>query len=120
MSVFLITLSGIVSYKNKEDTEKISAYECGFEPFNSGSSTFDVHFYIIGILFIIFDLEIVFLYPWAINLSILGISGFYAMLFFLFVLTLGFFFEWHKGALDWSKSIVFTPLEEKGLVYSKA
>jgi NADH-quinone oxidoreductase subunit A len=63
LSVFLITLSGIVSYKNKEDTEKISAYECGFEPFNSGSSTFDVHFYIIGILFIIFDLEIVFLYP---------------------------------------------------------
>jgi NADH-quinone oxidoreductase subunit A len=63
LSVFLITLSNLISYKNKEDTEKISAYECGFEPFTSGSSTFDVHFYVVGILFIIFDLEIVFLYP---------------------------------------------------------
>jgi NADH-quinone oxidoreductase subunit A len=74
-------------------TEKLSPYECGFEPFSAGSGAFDVHFYIVGVLFIIFDLEIVFLYPWAVNLSVLGISGFFSMLVFLLVLTLGFVFE---------------------------
>jgi len=100
ISVFLSILLLSFSYDDKitnsgikNGVEKLSPYECGFEPFSSGSGVFDVHFYIVGILFIIFDLEIVFLYPWAVNLSILGISGFFSMLIFLFILTIGFVFE---------------------------
>ena len=85
----------------KPDPEKLSAYECGFEPFNDSRMEFDVRFYLVAILFIIFDLEIAFLFPWAISLGSLGVLGFWSMMIFLFVLTIGFIYEWKKGALDW-------------------
>ena len=85
----------------KPDPEKLSAYECGFEPFNDSRMPFDVRFYLVAILFIIFDLEIAFLFPWAISLGNLGELGFWSMMLFLFILTIGFIYEWKKGALDW-------------------
>lgn len=87
--------------KQKPDTEKLSSYECGFEPFSDARVTFDVRFYLVAILFIIFDLEIAFLFPWALTLTDIGPSGFFSMMFFLFVLTIGFVYEWRKGALEW-------------------
>jgi NADH-quinone oxidoreductase subunit A len=96
LSILLLSLpSGFKSANTfvLNGSEKLSAYECGFEPFSAGSGAFDVHFYIVGVLFIIFDLEVIFLYPWAVNLSALGVSGFFSMLTFLFILTLGFIFE---------------------------
>ena len=86
---------------SKPDPEKLSAYECGFEPFNDSRMEFDVRFYLVAILFIIFDLEIAFLFPWAISLGKIGILGFISMMIFLFILTVGFVYEWKKGALDW-------------------
>ncbi len=86
---------------NNPDPEKLSAYECGFEPFNDSRMEFDVRFYLVAILFIIFDLEIAFLFPWAISLGTIGIFGFVSMMIFLFILTIGFIYEWKKGALDW-------------------
>jgi len=86
---------------NKPDPEKLSAYECGFEPFNDSRMEFDVRFYLVAILFIIFDLEIAFLFPWAISLGSIGLLGFCSMMIFLFILTIGFIYEWKKGALDW-------------------
>ena len=83
------------------DTEKLSAYECGFEPFEDSRMEFDVRFYLVAILFIIFDLEIAFLFPWAVSLGNIGILGFTSMMIFLFILTIGFIYEWKKGALDW-------------------
>ena len=83
------------------DPEKLSAYECGFEPFADSRMEFDVRFYLVAILFIIFDLEIAFLFPWAISLGNIGILGFWSMMIFLFILTIGFIYEWKKGALDW-------------------
>ena len=83
------------------DPEKLSAYECGFEPFNDSRMEFDVRFYLVAILFIIFDLEIAFLFPWAISLGKIGIFGYVSMMIFLFILTVGFIYEWKKGALDW-------------------
>ena len=83
------------------DPEKLSAYECGFEPFEDSRMEFDVRFYLVAILFIIFDLEIAFLFPWAISLGNIGILGFSSMMIFLFILTIGFIYEWKKGALDW-------------------
>ena len=83
------------------DPEKLSAYECGFEPFNDSRMEFDVRFYLVAILFIIFDLEIAFLFPWAISLGEIGLYGFCSMMLFLFILTVGFIYEWKKGALDW-------------------
>ncbi len=85
----------------KPDPEKLSAYECGFEPFNDSRMEFDVRFYLVAILFIIFDLEIAFLFPWAISLGKIGFLGFISMMIFLFILTVGFIYEWKKGALDW-------------------
>ena len=85
----------------KPDPEKLSAYECGFEPFNDSRMEFDIRFYLVAILFIIFDLEIAFLFPWAISLGNLGSLGFWSMIIFLFILTVGFIYEWKKGALDW-------------------
>ena len=82
--------------------EKISSYECGFEPFSDSRGKFDVKFYLVAILFIIFDLEIIFLFPWALALRDLEPLGFWSMMFFLFVLTIGFVYEWMKGALDWN------------------
>ena len=86
---------------NNPDPEKLSAYECGFEPFNDSRMEFDVRFYLVAILFIIFDLEIAFLFPWAISLGAIGVFGFISMMIFLFILTIGFIYEWKKGALDW-------------------
>ena len=85
----------------KPDPEKLSAYECGFEPFNDSRMEFDIRFYLVAILFIIFDLEIAFLFPWAISLGKIGFLGFLSMMFFLVILTVGFIYEWKKGALDW-------------------
>ena len=87
--------------KQKPDAEKNSAYECGFEAFDDARSKFDVRFYLVAILFIIFDLEIAFLFPWAIALGDIGVAGFWSMMIFLFVLTVGFVYEWKKGALEW-------------------
>ena len=83
------------------DPEKLSAYECGFEPFSDSRIEFDIRFYLVAILFIIFDLEIAFLFPWAISLGNIGTLGFVSMMIFLFILTVGFIYEWKKGALDW-------------------
>ena len=87
--------------RTKSDTEKNSAYECGFESFGDARRKFDVQFYLVSILFIIFDLEIAFLFPWAIVLKHIGMFGFCSMMVFLFVLTIGFIYEWRKGALNW-------------------
>ncbi len=86
---------------NNPDPEKLSAYECGFEAFDDARMKFDVRFYLVAILFIIFDLEVAFLFPWAISLGNIGVFGFWSMMFFLFILTVGFIYEWKKGALDW-------------------
>lgn len=86
---------------HKPDPEKLSAYECGFEAFGDARSKFDVRFYLVTLLFIIFDLEIAFLFPWAISLGKIGMFGFWSMMVFLGVLTVGFIYEWKKGALDW-------------------
>ena len=85
----------------KPDREKNSPYECGFEPFQDSRREFDVRFYLVAILFVIFDLEISFLFPWAITLSKIGAIGFWSMMFFLGILTIGFVYEWKKGALEW-------------------
>jgi len=98
--LFLTKILSIFFSKTK-DIEKISAYECGFDPFEDARIKFEIHFYLIAILFIIFDLEIAFLFPWAICLSVLGIIGFLNMLLFLILLGIGFIFEWRQGALDW-------------------
>ena len=90
----------IVAYQNP-DPEKLSAYECGFNAFDDARMTFDVRFYLVSILFIIFDLEVAFLFPWAISFGALGDHGFWSMMIFLGVLTLGFIYEWRKGALEW-------------------
>ena len=100
LSVGFIVLNFIFSPKNP-DPEKLSAYECGFEAFSDSRIEFDVRFYLVAILFIIFDLEIAFLFPWAISLGNIGILGFSSMMIFLFILTIGFIYEWKKGALDW-------------------
>ena len=100
LSAGFIILNFLFSPKNP-DPEKLSAYECGFEAFGDSRMEFDVRFYLVAILFIIFDLEIAFLFPWAISLGHLGALGFCSMMIFLFVLTIGFVYEWKKGALDW-------------------
>ena len=100
LSIGFIVLNFIFSPKNP-DPEKLSAYECGFEPFDDSRMEFDVRFYLVAILFIIFDLEIAFLFPWAISLGSIGVLGFTSMMIFLFILTVGFIYEWKKGALDW-------------------
>ena len=83
------------------DAEKLSPYECGFEAFDDARMKFDVKFYLVAILFIIFDLEIAFLFPWAVAFGDIGLFGFWSMMFFLAVLTIGFAYEWKKGALEW-------------------
>lgn len=96
----LLVLPFIVAYK-QPDTEKLSAYECGFNAFDDARMKFDVRFYLVAILFIIFDLEVAFLFPWAITFGNLGWYGFWSMMMFLGVLTVGFVYEWKKGALEW-------------------
>ena len=100
LSIGFIILNFLFS-PNNPDSEKLSAYECGFEPFDDSRMTFDVRFYLVAILFIIFDLEIAFLFPWAISLGNIGSLGFWSMMLFLFILSIGFVYEWKKGALDW-------------------
>ena len=85
----------------RPDSEKISPYECGFEAFDDARRRFDVRFYLVAILFIIFDLEVAFLFPWAISLGQIGLYGFWSMIVFLALLTVGFVYEWRKGALEW-------------------
>jgi NADH-quinone oxidoreductase subunit A len=99
-SVIFFFLSYAVA-SQKGDTEKLSAYECGFDPFNDARNTFDVRFYLVAILFIIFDLEISFLFPWCITIGSLPIENFWSMMIFLLILTVGFIYEWKKGALEW-------------------
>ena len=86
---------------NRPDSEKLSPYECGFEAFEDARMKFDVRYYLVAILFILFDLEIAFLFPWAIALKQIGAAGFWAMMIFLAILVVGFIYEWKKGALDW-------------------
>ena len=100
LSIGFVILNFAFSPSNP-DPEKLSAYECGFEPFNDSRMEFDIRFYLVAILFIIFDLEIAFLFPWAITLGNIGYFGFFSMMLFLFILTIGFIYEWKKGALDW-------------------
>ena len=100
LSIGFIVVNYLAAPSNP-DPEKLSAYECGFEPFDDSRMEFDVRFYLVAILFIIFDLEIAFLFPWAISLGNIGILGFSSMMIFLFILTIGFIYEWKKGALDW-------------------
>ena len=93
-----MNLSQLVSEK-KLDLEKLSAYECGFDPFGDARHTFSIKFYLVAILFIIFDLEIIFLFPWSITVN--SYQAFYSMIYFLIILTIGFIYEWKRGALDW-------------------
>jgi NADH:ubiquinone oxidoreductase subunit 3 (subunit A) len=101
LSFILLILSYLVSPKNAY-AEKLSAYECGFEPFDEARKTFDIHFYIVAILFIIFDLEVAFLFPWVVALNKIGFFGYWVMVDFLFTLILGFIYVWKRGALDWT------------------
>lgn len=94
-------LLGFLIGPRKPNAAKNAAYECGFEAFSDSRSPFDVRFYLVAILFIIFDLETAFLFPWAVSLRAIGHYGFYAMLFFLAILVVGFIFEWKRGALEW-------------------
>ena len=97
----VVVLASYVAARQNPDSEKLSAYECGFEPFDDARGRFDVRFYLVAILFIIFDLEVAFLFPWAIALQDIGTFGFWSMMIFLVVLTIGFVYEWRKGALEW-------------------
>ena len=94
-------LAGFLLAPHKPDSEKNSPYECGFEAFEDSRMRFDVRYYLVAILFIIFDLEIAFLFPWAVVLDSIGMFGFVAMMIFLSVLVIGFIYEWKKGALEW-------------------
>ncbi len=96
-----LLLSAIVIAVSHPDSAKVSTYECGFDPFDDARMRFDVRFYLVAILFIIFDLEVAFLFPWAITLKEIGAFGFWSMMVFLGVLTVGFTYEWRKGALEW-------------------
>jgi len=100
LSVIIMVLPKILA-KEVPQKDKLSGYECGFEPFDDARGRFDIRFYLVAILFIIFDLEVAFLIPWAINLKAIGQFGFWSMMIFLLVLTVGFIYEWKKGALDW-------------------
>jgi NADH-quinone oxidoreductase subunit A len=91
----------LLAAKQRPYAEKVSAYECGFEAFDDARRRFDVRYYLVAILFIIFDLEVAFLFPWAVSLSHIGMLGFWSMILFLGVLTVGFIYEWCKGALEW-------------------
>lgn len=100
LAVLMVAASYLVA-KQRPDSEKLSAYECGFEAFDDARSRFDVRFYLVAILFIIFDLEVAFLFPWAVAFGDIGVFGFCSMVVFLAVLTVGFIYEWRKGALEW-------------------
>ena len=110
IAIFLIIAVGLSSAfvlgsvllgRSEPDIEKLTAYECGFDPFDDARARFDIRFYLVAILFIIFDLEVTFLFPWAISLHTIQMTGFWAMVVFLLILTIGFVYEWRKGALEW-------------------
>jgi len=96
-----MVIASLIAARQKPDSEKLSAYECGFEAFEDARRKFDVRYYLVAILFIIFDLEVAFLFPWAVTLGEIGTFGFWSMVVFLGVLTVGFAYEWRKGALEW-------------------
>jgi NADH-quinone oxidoreductase subunit A len=100
ISIVIVLLSYLISTRHA-DVEKTSPYECGFVPFEDARTKFDVRFYLVAILFIIFDLEVSFLFPWAVVLGRVDLFGFWSMFIFLVILTVGFIYEWRKGALDW-------------------
>ena len=100
IGIVLLITPFIIAFKNPTE-EKLSAYECGFKAFDDARMKFDVRFYLVAILFIIFDLEVAFLFPWAISFGQLGWFGFCSMMIFLAILTIGFAYEWKKGALEW-------------------
>lgn len=97
----LMVIASLLVGAHKPDVEKLSAYECGFDAFSDAHHKFDVRYYLVAILFIIFDLEIAFLFPWAVTLGKIGMFGFWSMVSFLGILTIGFIYEWKKGALEW-------------------
>jgi NADH-quinone oxidoreductase subunit A len=100
LGAFLLVVPWLVAPR-APDAEKLSAYECGFNAFDDARMKFDVRFYLVSILFIIFDLEVAFLFPFAVSLGKIGVFGFWSMMVFLAVLTVGFVYEWKKGALEW-------------------
>ena len=100
LAFVMVVIPFIVALR-RPDAEKTSAYECGFEAFSDARGKFDVRFYLVAILFIIFDLEIAFLFPWAVSLKEIGVFGFWSMMVFLGLLTVGFIYEWKKGGLEW-------------------
>lgn len=100
LATVMVALPMLVAPR-RPDSEKLSAYECGFEAFGDARGKFDVRFYLVAILFIIFDLEVAFLFPWAVSLGTIGVFGFWSMMVFLVILTIGFIYEWKKGALEW-------------------
>jgi len=101
LAIVIFGLSFFISTK-KPYTEKLAPYECGFDPYEDARNIFDVRFYLVALLFIVFDLEITYIFPWVLVLNSLTIQGFIAMFVFLFILTIGFLYEWIKGALDWT------------------
>jgi NADH-quinone oxidoreductase subunit A len=100
LGVLLLSLGALLA-PNRPNPEKLSPYECGFEAFEDARMKFDVRYYLVAILFILFDLEIAFLFPWAVVLQDIGFEGFVAMMIFLLILVVGFVYEWKKGALEW-------------------
>lgn len=100
ISLLIVVLPRLLA-KQVPNRDKLKGYECGFDPFGDARGRFDIRFYLVAILFIIFDLEVAFLIPWAISLKSIGMYGFWSMMFFLFILTVGFIYEWKKGALEW-------------------
>ena len=100
LGALLIIAAAVIAVRNP-DPEKVSAYECGFNAFDDARMKFDVRFYLVSILFIIFDLEVAFLFPWAVAFKDVSMVGFWSMMVFLAVLTIGFMYEWKKGALEW-------------------
>lgn len=100
ISIGAVAASYIAAPQNP-DADKVSAYECGFDAFDDARGRFDVRFYLVAILFIIFDLEVAFLFPWAVSFKDIGLYGFWSMMVFLGILTIGFIYEWKKGALEW-------------------
>ncbi len=100
LGVILLSVGSLLA-PNRPDPEKLSPYECGFEAFEDARMKFDVRYYLVAILFILFDLEIAFLFPWAVVLQDIGFEGFVAMMIFLLILIVGFAYEWKKGALEW-------------------
>jgi len=114
ISVLLFVLAYFFSLSTIKDSEKLSQYECGFEPFDEATRhPFDVHFYVVGILFLILDVEIALLFPWVLALKNTGWFSFITMSIFLIILTIGFFYEWHRGALLWPKDQIVKDDEER-------